>query len=227
MLFRVRYAILNKTVDNRKVAIMKEIHLLGKKINIDASPVILSYRPDEHWESHFKVMGGKWWQEGGWLYGEENGNKGGILFTRECFQEDVMLSFTVATVLPATRDLNAVFCAHWDEETDYLGESYVCGLNGWYEHKSGIERNLSSNLYTTTSLYHYEPGSAVRMCAGAINGHCFMTVDDVLVSELIDPSPIRYGHVGFSPYCTKLKITDIEVRKIAWEPFRQTYLPEF
>ncbi len=206
---------------------MEQLHLWHKKVDIAASPILFSYRPDKDWEKYFMVMGGDWHEEDGWLIGEERGNKGGILFTRECFQEDVMLSFTIASVLPATRDLNAVFCAHWDEKTDYLGESYVCGLNGWYEHKCGIERNLSSDLYTATSLYHYEPGRAVRMTAGAINGHCFMTVDGQLISELIDPSPIRYGHVGFSPYCTKLRITDIEIRRIAWEPLRQSYELEF
>lgn len=207
---------------------MKEIRLLGKKINFDKSPVLLSYKPDEKdWQQYFQVMAGEWHVEDGCLIGTERGNKGGILFSRESFDDDVMISFTVSTVLPATRDLNAVFCAHWDEKTDYLGESYVCGLNGWYEHKSGIERNLTSNLNATTTLYHYTPGTEVRMTAGAIGGHAFMVVDDVLVSELVDPAPISGGHVGFSPYCTKLRIRDIEIRKIAWEPFPQEYDPEF
>ncbi|MCQ2446810.1 MAG: hypothetical protein MJ141_08015, partial [Clostridia bacterium] len=101
------------------------------------------------------------------------------------------------------------------------------GLNGWYEGKSGIERNLTSNLNATTTLYKYTPGKEVRMIAGAIGGHCFMVVDGELVSELVDPAPIRGGHVGFSPYCTKLRIRDIEVRRIKWEEFPQEYDPEF
>lgn len=165
--------------------------------------------------------------ENGWLIGTENGNKGGILFSRESFDKNVMLSFTAATVLPATRDVNAVYCAHWDEKTDYLADSYVCGLNGWYDGKSGIERNLTSNLYSTTSLYQYIPGTEVRMTAGAIDGHNFMIVDGKLVTELIDPSPIKGGHVGFSPYCTILKIKDIEIREIYWEKQKQHYDPEF
>ena len=133
-------------------------------------------------------------------------------------------------MLPATRDLNAVFCANWNEQTDYLGLSYVCGLNGWYEHKSGIEKNAPDAtvpLYSTTSLYHYNPGTEVRMTAGAIDGHCFMIADGQLITELIDPDPIRGGHVGFSAYCTKLKIKDIEVREITWKPRTQLYDPEF
>lgn len=210
---------------------MKDILLLGKKILSDKSPIIFKYSPDSDWEKYWEIMTGKWTQEGEYLIGEERGNLGGILMSRVRFDEDVMFSFTIGTVLPASRDVNAVFCANWNKNHDYLGESYVCGLNGWYEHKSGIERNFGdgfgTNLYSTTSSYKYLPGSEVRMTCGAINGHCFMVVDDILVSELIDPTPIRSGHLGFSAYCTKLKIKDIEVRKIVFEDFIQKYEPEF
>ena len=207
---------------------MKDIILLNKKIIMDRSNVLLNYSPDENWRKYWIPKGGHWEYKDGYLIGTETGNKGGILFSKESYPQNIMLTFSVSTVLPATRDLNAVFCAQWDEKIDYLGESYVSGLNGWYEHKSGIERNIpGSNLYTTTSLYHYTPGSEVRICTGAIDGHCFLFVDDVLISELIDPQPIKGGHVGFSPYCTKLKIRDIEIREILYEEYLQAYEPEF
>ena len=206
---------------------MKNIHLLGKKVLYDDSEVLFSYKPDENWADYFDIMTGKWHYEDGALIGEERGNLGGILLTKEYYDCDVMLAFTVSTVLPATRDLNAVWASQWNETRDYLGESYVCGLNGWYENKAGIERNGGNGLYTTTTLYNYELGSSVRLVCGSINGHCFMTVDDKLVTEVIDPNPISGGHVGFSAYCTKLRITDIEVRRIKWEPFIQEYEPQF
>lgn len=209
---------------------MNEIHLLGKKVIVDKSPLLLKYSPSDDWQDYWSVKSGNWSLKDGWLIGDEPGNKGGILFSKECYEEDVMMSFTVKTALPATRDLNAVFCAHWDEKTDYLGTSYVCGLNGWYENKSGIERNevgCESALYSTTSLYKYVPGTEVRMTLGAINGHSFMVVDDVLITELIDPNPINDGHIGFSAYCTRLMIKDIEIRKIYWEEFIQKYEPEY
>ena len=115
---------------------LKELHLCGKKIDIENSPVVLSYQPDENWEKVFRRLRGKWSVENGWLIGEETGNFGGILLTHEFFEKDVMISFTMASVLPATRDLNALFCARVDEENHYLGDSYVCGLNGWWEYKS-------------------------------------------------------------------------------------------
>lgn len=206
---------------------MNVIHLARKRILIDKSPVLFEYKPDENWRQYIAPKSGEWHYEDGALIGSETGNLGGIAFVDRFFDGDVMLSFTGSTVLPATRDLNAVWAAHWNEETDYLGDAYVCGLNGWWENKAGIERNETSNLYATTAAYKYAAGTEVRMTCGSIAGHCFMTVDDVLVAELVDPSPISGGYVGFSAYCTKLRIKDIVVRRIKWEPFDQSYLPEF
>ena len=170
-------------------------------------------------------MGGDWKEEDGWLIGAERGNLGGILFSRESYDCDVIFSFTMKTVLPATRDLNALFCAHW--ENGYLGNAYVVGLNGWWEHKSGIERSPETGLRSLTGSYHYTPGTEVRMTTGIIGGHSFLCVDDEIVAELIDPNYISGGHVGFSPYCTKLAIKDIQVRRAVYEEFIQSYEPEF
>ena len=206
---------------------LKELHLCGKKIDIENSPVVLSYQPDENFEKVFRRLRGDWSVENGWLIGAETGNFGGILLTREFYEKDVMISFTMASVLPATRDLNALFCARVDEENEYLGDSYVCGLNGWYEHKSGIERSPEIGLRSLTGAYTYTPGQEIRVTTGIIEGHSFLYADDVFVSELIDPHYISGGHVGFSPYCTKLAIKDIEVRRAVWTPFEQSYEPEF
>ena len=205
-----------------------EILLLGKKIFWDQSEVLMDYQPDENWQELWDAKGGKWYYEDGYLIGAEPENKGGILLSKQYFEKDVMFSFTMASVLPATRDLNAVYCMSWDEEANYLKRGYICGLNGWYENKSGIERFPENELRSLTSLYRYEPGSEVRITAGAIQGHSFLIVDGVLIQELVDNlDPIIGGHIGFSPYSTKLKIKDIEVREIYWEEREQSYVPEF
>ena len=206
---------------------MKELHLLGKLVKIDECPVLLDYKPSDDWQSVWQVMAGTWKHENGWLIGEEPGNKGGILFSRESYDCDIIFSFTAKTVLPATRDVNAVFSAHWDTDIDYLGNAYVVGLNGWYEHKSGIERSPETGLRSLTGAYTYTPGEEVRIVTGIIQGHSFLYADGVLVSELIDPHYISGGHVGFSPYCTKLAIKDIEVRRAVYSDFPQSYDPEF
>ena len=206
---------------------MKDIHLAGKKILFEKSPVVFSYKPDGSWRDYVTPKSGNWYYEDGAIIGFEPKNKGGIAFVNKYFDKDVMLIFKASTVLPATRDLNAVWAAHWDDEKNYLGVSYVCGLNGWWENKAGIEKNLASNIFACTNSYKYIGGTEITMVCGSVNGHCFMTVDGELVSELVDPDPISGGYVGFSAYCTKLRITEIEVREIVSEPFRQSYVPEF
>ena len=205
---------------------MKDINLFFKKIIIDKSELLLDYQPDENWRDYFNPLGGEWEYKDGWLIGTERGNKGGIMFTKDYYEDNVMLSFTVKTALPATRDLNAIVCGHWNEETDYLGEAYICGLNGWFEGKSGIERHRKRPR-ALNSLYKYTPGEEIHMTFGAIDGYLFMVVDDVLVCELEDPDFLKGGHVGFSPYSTRLMIKDIQVRKIYHEPLLQSYEPEF
>ena len=54
-----------------------------------------------------------------------------------------------------------------------------------------------------------------------------MFVDGELVTELVDPTPLSGGQVGFSPYCTIMKVKDIEIREIYWEKYQQSYEPEF
>ena len=205
----------------------KEILLLGKKIDVEASPVVLSYKRDENWRDIWDDKGGTWSYQDGYLIGFEPENKGGILLSKKRFDKDVMFSFTMASVLPATRDLNAVYNTTWDDDINYLKKSYISGLNGWYEGKSGIERFPENETRSLTTLYNYTPGEEVRITTGAINGHNFLIVDDVLIQELIDMNPFVGGHVGFSPYSTKLKIKDIEVREIVWEERQQAYESEF
>lgn len=206
---------------------MNELHLLMKKIRLEDCPLLLKSDPSDGWQKDWQVMGGTWRQENGWLIGAERENKGGILFSRQSFDCDVIFSFTAKTVLPATRDVNAVFCAGWDPETDYLGNAYVVGLNGWYEHKSGIERSPETGLRALTGAYTYTPGKEVRVTTGIVEGHSFLYADDILVSELIDPHFISGGHVGFSPYCTMLAVKDIEVRRAVYTPLVQSYEAEF
>ena len=210
---------------------MKDIKLVNKKILWEKSKILYKYSPDENFEKDWDIKAGEWCYKDGYLIGKETGNKGGIMWYKEKFNKPVMITFTVSTVAPATRDLNAVFCANWDEAKNDLGDSYVCGLNGWYENKAGVERNVLGGgcaFCSLTGNYKYEPGTEIRMTAGAINGHIFMVVDDVLVSEHIEKTDyITSGHVGFSPYCTILKIKDIEIREIYWEDFHDYYVPEF
>ena len=206
---------------------MNEILLLGKRILWDQSELLLKSAPDSDWLSDWEPLGGEWRYEDGYLIGVEPENKGGLLLSRQSFEGDIIFRFRAASVLPATRDVNAAYCAEWDHETDYLKAAYIIGLGGWYDHKCGIERFPEDEINVTTPLYHYEPGTEVEITTGVIQGHNFLVVDGKLVLELIDPCPRSSGRVGFSPYCTMLKIRDIEAGKPYWEERNQRYEPEF
>lgn len=210
---------------------MKDIKLIGKKIIIDKCKTLLKCAPDQSWTELFEQKAGEWKLEGGYLIGKEDGNKGGILYTKEVYHQPVMISFTASSILPATRDVNAVFCANWDDDINDLGDSYVCGVGGWYNNKAGLERNIKGNklaFRSVTNSYRYEAGKEIRLTCGAIDGHIFMVVDDELVAEHIEYKDVlTSGHIGLSPFCTILKVKDIEVREIYYETIREHYTPEF
>ena len=133
--------------------------------------------------------------------------------------------------MPATRDVNAVFCAGWDDELNDLGDAYVCGVGGWYDNKAGLERNVKNgecSFRSLTGAYKYKAGKEIRLTCGAIDGHLFMVIDDELVAEYIETAkPLTSGHIGFSPYCTILKIKDIEIKEIYYETVEEGYKTEF
>lgn len=204
-----------------------EIILLGKRVFIDQSPLLLGTKPQIDWEKDWESLSGTWYEKDGYFHGIEPENKGGILLTKRHFEEDVFIKCKIAAELPATRDLNVAYCAQWDNQTDYLKSAYIAGVNGWYRHKCGVERFPENGLHASTPLYQYEPGKELTLISGAIKGHLFLIVDGQLILEMIDPDPITEGgRVGFSAYCTHLKIRDIEIRKIAWEALNESYVPE-
>ena len=212
---------------------MKDIKLVEKRIIADKCKTLLKYSPDENFTDIFEIKAGEWCYKDGYLIGKETGNKGGILYTKQVFDKPVMISFTAASVPPATRDVNAVFCASWDDEKDDLGDSYVCGVGGWYDNRAGIERNVKGkngvcSFRSLTGAYKYRAGKEIRLTCGAINGHLFMVIDDELIAEYAETAePLTTGHIGFSPYCTVLKIKDIEIKEIYYEDVTEGYLPEF
>ncbi len=206
---------------------IKDILLIGKRIMCDKSPVVLSSLPDENWKDIWDAKGGIWTFEDGYLVGKEPDNKGGILLSKKYFEGDVMFSFTAASVLPATLDVNAVYCTTWDEKNNYLKSAYISGIGGWYENKGGIGCFPEDGLRALNPLYQYVPGKEVNITTGAVCGHNFLVVDGVLVQELIDPNPISCGHIGFSPYSTMLKVKNIEVREIVWQECTKKYESEF
>ena len=206
---------------------MKELKLLGKIIDLDECPVLLSCSPSDGWQEQWQVMDGEWEKCGEWLVGTERGNSGGILLSRTRFDQDVVFSYTSKTILPASRDINCLFCAEWDTDKDELKTSYITGINGWYEGKSGLERHPEDQIKAINGLYTYEPGKEIRVTCGSVQGHAFLYIDGALICELVDPDGLTGGRVGFSPFCTRMAVKDIEVRAAKFRPRIHEYAPEF
>ena len=210
---------------------MKDIKLIGKRIIASKCKTLFKYIPDENFKDYFMVKAGSWEYKDGYLIGTETGNRGGIIYTKEVYDKPVILIITASTILPASRDVNAVFYASWNEKTNDLGDSYVSGVGGWYDNKAGLERNMHNggcSFRALTNSYNYKAGKEITIAQGAINGHLFFTVDDELVMEYIEnEKPLTSGHMGVSPYCTMLKVKEIEIKEIYYEDVSEGYKPEF
>ena len=100
---------------------MSKIKLVNKIIDIDNSRIIYNKPLDDSWQDDWQVMAGEWSVQDGCLVGVERGNKGGVLFFKQRFDGiNVMLTCKISTILPATRDVNVIFCAEWDDKADDL-----------------------------------------------------------------------------------------------------------
>jgi len=94
----------------------------------------------------------------------------------------------------------------------------------------GIEKSNEYKFMAGTPLLDFNPGETYRIIAGSIDGHCFITADNKLLLEAMDPDPIdnqKYTRVGFEAYCSKISIRNIMVKEINWEPSEMKYEPEF
>jgi hypothetical protein len=81
-----------------------------------------------------------------------------------------------------------------------------------------------------TPLFQFEPGKIYKIQAGSIDGQCFILADGKLLLEAMDPNPIdnqKYTKVGFEAYCSKIRIRNIKILQIHWEPVDMKYEVDF
>ena len=62
---------------------MKEIHLWGKKVLLDKSPVVFSYNPGADWLEHWEVLAGDWKCEDGCLVGSERRSTAALIVSKK------------------------------------------------------------------------------------------------------------------------------------------------
>lgn len=204
--------------------------LIGKELLLDQSNVIetIEFTIDSI-EKEFIVKGGKWWVEEGALLGDNKENAPAIILSKKNYTGDIMLDFEAATILPCTHDINAMIQLTWDEENDIRGLSYVAGIQGWWNGKTGIEKSPEYKLNVMTPLFQFVPGQKYRIQFGSIKGHIFIIVDGKLILEIMDPEPIDNecgGRIGFEAYCSKIRIENVMIRRIVYQPLEEKYTYE-
>ncbi len=207
------------------------IELMKKRILLDSSKVLYENTPDakelaEKWTVHHS----EWKVEDGWLVGENRGNWPGMAILKQDFPGNVLVEFEAQTIGSSTHDINVMWNGEWLEETDQRGIAYVAGLQGWWAGKVGIEKSNDYKFMVGTPLLDFVPGKLYKIQAGSIDGHCFILTDGKLLLEAMDPNPVdnqKYTKVGFEAYCSKIKVRNIIIRQIHWEPVEMKYEPEF
>ncbi|NEW84097.1 MAG: hypothetical protein GZ094_17250 [Mariniphaga sp.] len=210
---------------------MNTISLMKKRILLDSSKVLYN-KPlnQEEFTREWTVHHSDWKVEDGWLVGENRGNWPGMVILKQDFPGNVLVEFEAQTILPSSHDINVMWNGEWLADTDQRGIAYVAGLQGWWTGKVGIEKSNDYKFMVGTPLFDFEPGKSYKIQAGSIDGQCFIFADGKLLLEAMDPDPIdnqKYTKVGFEAYCSKIKIRNIVIRQIAWEPVEMKYEPEF
>jgi len=207
------------------------MHIMRKQIHLDRSELLCRATiTSDSLRTDWRIYGGDWNVEDGWLTGKNPDNCPGMIIHRDDFPGNVMVDFEARTVLPCTHDIDFMWNGSWDEATDQRGLAYVGGLEGWWGGKVGIEKSPEYKLNALTPLFPFEPSRSYHIQGGSIDGHCFVFVDGRLAIELTDPDPIdsaRYAKIGFEAYCSHIQIRNVKIWRLAWEPVEASYIPEF
>jgi hypothetical protein len=214
-----------------KLEKMSTITLMKKRILLDSSKILYD-KPVTEEDLHrlWNVYHSKWQVKDGWLEGENPGNWPGMAILKQDFPGNILVEFEAQTILPSSHDINVMWNGEWLESTNQRGIAYVAGLQGWWTGKVGIEKSNDYKFMVGTPLFDFEPGKIYRIQAGSINGHCFILANGKLLLEAMDPDPIdnqKCTKVGFEAYCSKIRIRNIRIREIYWEPVNMKYEVEF
>ena len=210
---------------------MNTIELMKKRILLDSSKILFDkVLTQENFSSLWTVHHSKWEVKDGWLEGENPGNWPGMAILKQDFPGNVLVEFEAQTILPSSHDINVMWNGEWLSKTDQRGIAYVAGLQGWWTGKVGIEKSNDYKFMVGTPLYNFEPGKIYKIQAGSIDGHCFILADGKLLLEAMDPNPVdnqKYTKVGFEAYCSKIRVRNIRIRQIYWEPVDMKYEIDF
>ena len=208
------------------------IQLMRKRMYPETMEVLYD-RPftPESFAEDFEIKGGEWHvDEEGWLIGANRENSAAMVMSKGEYFGDVLVEFDAATVLPAPRDINVTWHGSWNEELNRRDVAYVAGIQGWWQGMVGFEKSPKYDLLCQTKLFDFVPGQVYHMTVGNIGSDLFVVIDGVVALEINDPDPIdfeKYGRVGLEAYCTKVKYSNLKIKRVTWEDTAKPYDPEF
>ena len=204
------------------------LYLLEKEIDLQSSKILFE---DDFSEAdlskNWDIGRGEWHVKDDWLEGFYPENGGGLIYSKQSFDCNVLMDFEARAVPPYDHDLNFSWSSEgWDVKADDAGIGYIAGLGGWYENKTGIERYPECKVRSMTQAFQLEAGRTYHIQAGSINGQCFIFVDSKLIIEVDDPTPIdtsKYGKFGLGVYASRVQFRNLKVHEINWRSRVQAY----
>jgi len=207
------------------------LRLIDKEIDVYGSTVMFDRTLNkQNIFSVFDMHNSDWSVENGWLTGKNPSETAGMAIIKQEFTGNILLEFECRTVLPSTRDINFMWNTEWSQMINSCGNGYVGSICGWWTKRAGIEKSPDFKLRATSSNFTFKAGKTYKVCAGNIDGNCFIFIDDRLLIELYDPDPIdttKYNKVAFSAYSSWVQFKNIIIRQITYNPLRINYKPEF
>ena len=209
----------------------EDLLIMGKRILMAQSALLYNRELTaqtlaEDWE----VRNAQWEARDGALWGTNPRPAPGVIFSRQDFPGNVLVSCRARVVPPSTHDIDVMWNMRWDESKNERGAAYVAGVQGWWDGKVGIEKSPEYKLVAAVACPWFEAGREYFIQAGSVDGHCFVFVDGILRLEVLDPQPINsraHARVGFEAYQSMISVRQVEVRQIAWEARPQAYTVEF
>ncbi len=205
--------------------------VVDKEILIDQSTLLFHDTFFDGWERNWEITGGEWKAENGVLTGIYRGNAGGIIYTKQCFDGDVMLDFYGMIIPPCSNDMNCTWRAKgWNFEVGDADVGYIAGINGWWHSYTGIERYPQCSPRALSQAFRAEPGVEYHINAGIIGGQSFIAVDGNVIVILSEDDPINdpeCGRVGLGTYCSQIAFRDFKVYRPTWKEAETNYTPEF
>lgn len=207
------------------------IRLLNKALYPEESEELLHLPLDKPEDlEQFEIATGEWSIEDGSLVGRYRENGGGCCFTKQSFPGDILIDFYGTMLPPCDNDLNFILKSEgWDYEKNDAARGFVGGLNGWYEHKAGIEKYPLCQTQALVS-FSAKSGQEYHIQAGYCQDTVFLIVDGQLILEMRDPNPEEFapfGRVGLDAYCAQIRFRDLRIFRPVWKPITQSYTAKF